>query len=234
MLRSFRSLALLSPAIALSGCIIYATPEPAPGPRAVSSRPAPRPSRSGRAPAPQPSLPEQRPQSSAPPPSRDIAPRITAPTLFGNGTGGAFQGHAYVLPEGTRTLPNFDQLVPFATLFTDSFNVTPQPFTGGFPGALRQDDWFGIRYEGAFLAPVNTVYAFELTSDDGAALYIDGLKVVTTDGLHAPVTAVGRKDLRRGEHLVRLDYFQGARGGVALTVSVIANGQKTLLTGVRR
>jgi hypothetical protein len=168
-----------------------------------------------------------------PSPSEDMAPRITAPIIFGNGTGGAFRGHAYVIPENTRNLPDFEKLVPFATLFTDSFNIPPQPFSGGFPGVLKQDDWFGIRYEGVFFAPTDNVYTFEITSDDGAALYIDGQKVVNNDGIHTPRVATGRKDLRSGNHPLRLDYFQSARGRVALTVSLTENGRKVPLAGVR-
>ena len=78
-------------------------------------------------------------------------PRITSPIIFGNGQSGAFTGEAFVIPSGTTRLPNLSDLIPFATLFTNSFEVKTQAFSGGFPGALRQDDWFAIRYEGDFI-----------------------------------------------------------------------------------
>lgn len=213
---------------ALNGCYIYTTPEPAPRPRrAASASRASRQSspalrgRSGGA--------AEAPAST----SGDTTPRITSPNLFGNGTAGAFRGLAYVIPEATRSMPSFDQLVPFATLFTNSFNISPQTFSGGFPGVLKQDDWFGIRYEGTFFIPNDAAFAFEVTSDDGAILYIDGKRVVDNDGVHGPVTSSGRKELRSGNHQLRLDYFQSSRGQVALSVFVTLNGQKVPLVGVR-
>jgi hypothetical protein len=212
---------------ALNGCTIEYVPDPAPAPRRA---PAPRATRQSSAGL------SSRGGSSAgteAPPSAEAAPRITSPNIFGNGTAGAFRGQAYVIPETTRSVPDFDQLVPFATLFTDSFNISSQTFSGGFPGVLKQDDWFGIRYEGTFFIPNDAPVTFEVISDDGAILYIDGQRVVDNDGIHSPVTSSGRKDLRSGNHRLRLDYFQGARGQVALGVFVVMNGQKVPLVGVR-
>lgn len=153
------------------------------------------------------------------------APKITAPNAFGNGSAGRFRGLAYVIPEGTKTMPDFDELVPFSTLYTNSFDVAPQEFSSGFPGALAQNEWFGIRYEGNFKAATGGTYAFELTSDDGAVLYVDGRKVVDNDGVHGPKTAKGALSLSAGSHALRLDYFQAARGKVALELSMSVNGR---------
>jgi hypothetical protein len=215
----------------LSGCTIeYVEPAPAPGRRRAAraprqTNPAPSSGTSGGG-----SGGSTDTDSSS---SAAATPRITAPIIFGNGTAGAFRGRAYVIPETTRTVPDFDKLVPFATLFTDSFNISPQTFSGGFPGVLKQDDWFGIRYEGTFFVPNDGSFTFEVTSDDGAILYIDGQRVVDNDGVHSPVTSSGRKELRSGNHRLRLDYFQSTRGQVALGVFVIQSGQKVPLVGVR-
>ena len=77
-------------------------------------------------------------------------PRIKGANAFGNGSAGAFKGIAYVIPPDTRTIPDLAKLTPFASLLTDSFIAQPQQFTAGFPGALMQDEWFAIRYDGAF------------------------------------------------------------------------------------
>jgi hypothetical protein len=163
----------------------------------------------------------------------NVAPRITSPIIFGNGTAGAFTGHAYVIAENTDRMPDLSSMIPFATLFTDSFNVQPQTFAGGFPGALIQEDWFAIRYEGSFSLPKDGSYTFKLTSDDGAILYIDGQKVVDNDGRHTTKTASGRRDLRVGAHRLRLDYFQGQKGPVALVLQVVEDGQEKVLSGTR-
>jgi hypothetical protein len=148
------------------------------------------------------------------------APRITGKNVFGNGTIGAFKGSAYVIPNTTTKLPDLSKSVPFATLLTDSFIVHEQTFTEGFPGVLMQDEWFALRYDGRFDVKTDNTYTFKVISDDGAVLYIDGEKVVDNDGIHAVQTGSSTKVLKAGTHTLRLDYFQGARGPVALNVSI--------------
>jgi hypothetical protein len=232
LLRAIAPLALLALS-ALNGCIVYTDPVPASPPRRARSRPASRPPQQQGTPTLVGRTGASSGGATSAPPAGDTTPRITSSIIFGNGSGGAFQGQAYVIPETTRTMPNFDGLVPFATLFTDSFNISSQPFSGGFPGVLKQDDWFGIRYEGSFFIPNDGQFAFEVTSDDGAILYIDGQQVVDVDGIHAAVTSSGRKELRSGNHRLRLDYFQSSKGKVALSVFVTMSGQKVPLVGVR-
>jgi hypothetical protein len=166
-------------------------------------------------------------------PADDAVPRISAPNLFGNGQGGAFRGLAYVVPEGTKQLPDLRPMVPFAVLFTDSFDIKSQVFTGGFPGALRQDEWFALRFDGRFAVPRGGVYTFELVADDGAVLHVDGQRIIDNDGIHTALPARGTKDLAAGDHRLRLDYFQGKKGAVALQLFLVENGQKTPLVGTR-
>lgn len=173
---------------------------------------------------------------SAPPaPTTELAPRIKSDIIFGNGRGGAFRGLAYVLPTGTKSLPDsFAKMVPFATLFRDNFDIKPQTFSGGFPGALLQEEWFAIRYEGPFEVSKPGLWGFRVTSDDGAALYVDGVKVVDNDGVHTTRTLSGQRQLTQGRHRLTLEYFQAARGQVALTVELIdPSGRAVILQGDR-
>ncbi|XXX80402.1 PA14 domain-containing protein [Sorangium sp. So ce134] len=161
------------------------------------------------------------------------APRITAPNAFGNGESGAFRGLAYVIPESSQKLPSFDGLVPFAVLYTDKFEVKSQDFSGGFPGALAQNEWFAIRFEGEFKAPEEGVYQLRLTSDDGAILYIDDKRVLANDGVHNAKTADGEARLTEGTHRLRLDYFQAQRGQVALMLQIGQKDKLEPLVGIR-
>jgi hypothetical protein len=154
------------------------------------------------------------------PTSTPDAPRITGQNVFGNGSIGAFKGKAYVIPNTTTTMPDLSKLVPFATLLTDSFIVQPQEFTTGFPGVLMQDEWFALRYDGNFDIQKDNTYSFRLASDDGAVLYIDGVKLLDNDGLHVSKAVSGSRVLKAGRHSLRLDYFQGARGPVSLTLGI--------------
>lgn len=162
------------------------------------------------------------------------APRITSKNVFGNPSIGAFKGNAYVIPNTTTRLPDLSKLVPFASLVTDSFIVQTQTFTEGFPGVLMQDEWFAIRYDGLFEIQKENTYTFKLTSDDGAILYVDGEKIVDNDGVHAAKATTGAKLLKAGRHTLRLDYFQGARGPVALSLMINdATSEPRPLVGIR-
>ena len=249
MLRTSAHTLLGASALALSACTIYTNPRPAAyhAPRAVAaSAPARR-----AAPERGPVLVSRTPASptvvavpvtpvtpitapSAPTTGFGIrGPRITSPIIFGNGQSGAFVGEAFVIPSGTTRLPNLSDLIPFATLFTSTFEVKPQAFSGGFPGALRQDDWFAIRFEGDFLIDGDGLAEFALTSDDGAVLTIDGQTLIDSGSAHTTSVASAKRDMIRGQHHLRLDYFQGAQGQVALSLDVMERGQKSPFAGLR-
>lgn len=172
-----------------------------------------------------------KPATTVPAPSPDLAPVITSNIVFGGPAKKSFKGHAYVLPPDTRTLPNLSRMVPFATLYTDRFNVQAQDFAGGFPGGLPQEEWFAIQYQGVFELPTDGVWKFKLVSDDGAVLYIDGEQAVNNDGQHGTRAATGEKQLKAGAHTLRLDYFQARKGGVALQLFTVVNGEDRILVG---
>lgn len=235
MIRTFSHLALgVLAATMLGGCTIsiqsgsghapaHQQPPPPPPRPAVPARTAARP-------APKPAQPRPTPTRRPP---LVLTPRVKTATVFGNGTTGAFHGLAYVIPNGTQQLPQFEGLVPFATVYTDRFDIQPQDFSSGFPGALLQNEWFGIRYEGAFQVPSAGVWHFRLTADDGAILYVDGRRVVVNDGVHTARNAEGEAELAAGTHRLRLDYFQGSRGQVALILLVGQKGKLAPLVGTR-
>ena len=251
MLRTSAHTLLGASALALSACTIYTNPRPATyqAPRTVVvTRPAPvrRVGVNGgpvvvpRTPA-SPTItvvPLNNGTTIAPTETATTGfgirgPRITSPIVFGNGQSGAFTGEAFVIPTGTQRLPNLGDLVPFATLFTNTFEVKPQAFTGGFPGALRQDDWFAIRYEGEFLIDGDGLAEFALTSDDGAVLTIDGQVVIDNGSAHTSSTSSAKREMAHGQHHLRLDYFQGAQGQVSLGLDVMERGQKSPFAGLR-
>ena len=152
--------------------------------------------------------------------------------VFGNGNAGAVRGLAYVLAPDTKKLPDLGTMIPFATLFTDSFDVKSQAFTSGFPGALAQDQWFAIRYEGTFEIPRDGGWQIKLESDDGAVLSIDGVKVIDNDGEHGVTSKTTLRSLKAGPHRLRLDYFQ-ATGPVALSLYLVERGTDVVIVGKR-
>lgn len=104
-------------------------------------------------------------------------------------------------------LGEWDKLPDFSTL---------QPYReGAIPENLLQlkfDDYknnYGIVFEGKIKAPQKGEYNFDLSSDDGSRILVDGKKIVEDDGVH-PAADIhhGKASLEAGEHAFRLEYFQ--------------------------
>ncbi|HNQ13970.1 MAG TPA: family 20 glycosylhydrolase [Pyrinomonadaceae bacterium] len=76
---------------------------------------------------------------------------------------------------------------------------------------------FAAVFDGSINIPDDGIYEFQVDSDDGAVLFIDGEAVVDNDGLHSSQTVSGVIPLRKGLHKFKLKYFQGG-GDFALGV----------------
>jgi hexosaminidase len=83
----------------------------------------------------------------------------------------------------------------------------------------ERDEEFGLRFRGYLRIPYDDIYTFELTSDDGAQLYLEDKVVVDHDGYHGASARTGSAGLAKGYHRLRLLYFQ-AGGGKALGLRV--------------
>jgi alpha-L-fucosidase len=104
-------------------------------------------------------------------------------------------------------LPDFDQLSPRNRELAQAISV---PMLGD-----RPEEKVGLRYTGYLNVPADGVYRFDLNSDDGAKLWIDGKLVVDADGLHAAQSYIGEAALAKGPHRFALVYFNRT-GGAAL------------------
>ena len=62
-------------------------------------------------------------------------------------------------------------------------------------------------FSGFIDIPEEGAWQFRTVSDDGSALYIDGVCVVDNDGSHTPSPVDGRITLTKGIHSFRLLYF---------------------------
>ncbi|MGI8922669.1 MAG: alpha-L-fucosidase [Fimbriimonadales bacterium] len=86
--------------------------------------------------------------------------------------------------------------------------------TFALPESLVRDD-VGAKFTGYLRVPADDIYRFALSSDDGAQLWIDGNLVIDNDGLHSIVEKSGAAPLARGDHSIRVDWFN-ATGGAQL------------------
>lgn len=126
-------------------------------------------------------------------------------------------GKVFLLPDTTRSLPDFDTLKPLPDpIYVTEINVPWQRWSTGFPGLHDRFEWFGIEYTGMFKPIQPGTYEFRLNSDDGSKLWIDDRMVINNDGIHAEWSVRDTLYLSDSLHTIKLDYFQGPRYDLAL------------------
>ena len=123
---------------------------------------------------------------------QQVEPVVTLP--------GGIQNLSYRLYEGQwNKLPDFDALKPIAT--------------GDLPKGLidlrvsKRKEKYGMVFTGILNAPKDGKYVFEMASDDGGRILIDGKKAVEHDGLHGAQLKKGNINLKAGKHTIRVEYF---------------------------
>ncbi len=137
----------------------------------------------------------------------------------------AMCGDVYQLAPWTTKLPLFSEIDAVAPLYATSLAVYSRFFTVGIPGVTSRTEWLGINYQGAFGVDRPGKYEFDLYSDDGAKVYIDGKLVVSDDTIHEAHGSRGKIQLDAGAHNIRVSYFQGPRVEVALLLLVKPPGR---------
>ena len=127
-------------------------------------------------------------------------------------------GQVYVPGGAISRMPNFDRLVPVYTFVTANLDVPTRNYTAGFPTPKMQSvvENFAIRFRAELEINTPGLYTFEIYSDDGSQLYINGSLVVNNDGIHPAMSRPGRIKLGTGIHPVEIHYFQGPRHAIAL------------------
>ncbi len=122
----------------------------------------------------------------------------------------AVNGIHYTYFEGSwKKLPDFEKLTPAKEGTLQEINLDSlHPRVNQFALVLR----------GKIAIPEAGSYTFYLTSNDGSALFIDGKRVVSNDGLHGSLEKSGRILLSKGRHILKITYFQ-AGGSMALELS---------------
>lgn len=127
-------------------------------------------------------------------------------------------GQVYVPGSVITQMPDFDSLVPVYTFVTANLDVPIRNYTAGFPTPEMQSvvENFAIRFRTELEINIPGTYVFELRSDDGSQLYINGSLIVNNDGVHPVISRQGRVRLGTGVHRVEIHYFQGPREAIAL------------------
>jgi hypothetical protein len=138
----------------------------------------------------------------------------------------SFRGAVYDMLPGSTALPGFAHLKPVGFVYTYALNVPTRFYGRGMPGVTGRIEWFAIDYEADFWINKPGKYRFNLTSDDGSRLEVDGKLVIDNDGVHETLTIGGSVVLEAGSHHIHVPYFQGPRDLVALVLEVAAPGEE--------
>lgn len=127
------------------------------------------------------------------------------------------------------TVPNTTTQISGATLtsvgswtYTGYFHDANGPSSSGLsimPEVLRlvYPSYYVIKCTGLFAVPSSGFYSFELTSDDGAILSVNGA-LINNDGLHGVTTKSAAKYFDRNMVSFEIDYFD-AGGNHALVLN---------------
>jgi len=115
---------------------------------------------------------------------------------------------------------SWDRLPNFSGMQTAVSFVMP---TISIQGPM-EGEAIGVEARGYIRVPSDDVYVFELTSDDGARMYIGDRLVVDNDGLHSPEAKTGVIALASGCHSVRLEWFNKT-GGTALRLRYASSSE---------
>jgi len=139
----------------------------------------------------------------------------------------AFCGDVYELKANIPRLPDFRDLDPIGSIYTNSLAVPNQIFEGtnGIPGVTDRTIWFGVDYHANFWIRNAGTYEFRMTSDDGAILQIDDKQVIDLDNLHSALTKEGHMKLDAGRHTIHVPYYEGTPYAVALSLWVRSPGE---------
>ena len=84
------------------------------------------------------------------------------------------------------------------------------------PDMFSGTENFAIRFRAELKIDTPGIYTFELSSDDGSQLYINGKLIIDNDGIHGTVSKQGSIKLDIGIHPVEIHYFQGPRFRITL------------------
>jgi hypothetical protein len=114
------------------------------------------------------------------------------------------RGLKYTYYEGAfKKIPDFSLLKPIKSGVLKSFDLDV---------IKQRANQFAVLIEGYVEIQEDDLYTFYLTSDDGAKLFLDNQLIVDNDGSHSARMKSGYAALKKGLHLIRIEYFEDFDG----------------------
>ncbi|MBX2916024.1 MAG: fibronectin type III domain-containing protein [Cyclobacteriaceae bacterium] len=141
--------------------------------------------------------------------ARDLTGNISTESnlIIGKAQPSAFSYKYYELSSTPSVLPNFNNLTPVLTGYSNSLDISVR----------RRDTNFAMMWQGVIYIPVAGNYTFMTNSDDGSKLYIGSYSennlVVNNDGAHGTQDREGTRNFSQpGVYNIIVTYFQGGGG----------------------
>ena len=133
-----------------------------------------------------------------------------------------------------RTEGSLSSLPDFAALSADLWLAVPEidfPSTQGTWSGLdsRFKDNFAARFSGSLWIETPGDYAFHLSSDDAAALWIDGIAVILDDAPHSYRTLSATVALSAGLHNVVVGYYENNNAAALRLSWTLPGGTEALV-----
>ncbi len=111
--------------------------------------------------------------------------------------------YRYCTGENLTKLPDFGKLTPI-----EEGQVSSGKMDIALHQKVRRDN-YAYEFEGALDCPTDAEYTFKMGSDDGSQLWIDGKEILKIDDIHPTVFREKTINLTKGEHSIKVRYFQG-------------------------
>jgi alpha-L-fucosidase len=99
-------------------------------------------------------------------------------------------------------LPDFDELSSAAAGIVKTIDIS----------AKHGSDKYGFMFDGLIKIPIDGVYTFYISSDDGSKLFIDDKMVIDNDGLQGLSEKTNEVPLAKGYHPIKILFFERTGG----------------------
>ena len=141
----------------------------------------------------------------------------------------SFKGTIYSLPDTVRKYtPSVEDLPILGYIYSPTLNISERDLNYDFPGVPNRRMWFGIVYKGVFELEEAGKFEFQLASDDGSVLWIDGKGVIGNDGIHKMTNRRKEINLTKGFHRIVVWYFQAVPTRMGLQLFARKTGEPEL------
>jgi len=117
-------------------------------------------------------------------------------------------GEYYTVSKPMTDFPDLGKQRPTLRRLDRHVNFGVDLGAGGGFSDTGLSDFFYARWTGVLRVVEPGPYTFYLQSDDGARLYVGGKLVVDNGGAHVWRERMGTKDLKPGDHDIKVEFFE--------------------------